>query len=315
MIHLGEDFYKEEVRCGFKVTEKRKKCWAVVLNLLHEFDLFCKKYSLRYFVGYGTLLGAVRHKGFIPWDDDIDIIMTRDEYMKMGKYAREYFDGKEIGGRKLVFEDAYSDNTVFKSYFSKLRDCETTIASPDMRRNRVWAGIWMDIFPIDATNDGSDSMIKKTLIRNELWLSWVHGSKGIDAVLKAIEYKSVLGEDVLKHICALPPNQRMEVFEAYTLSMWGKSAMVGDYFYYMKYMGKKDTKLSLWQEVVELPFEHLMVPAPAGWDGILKAWYGDYHEFVMGGSCHEGTFHDTDTPFVEYKAGRKRIPADWDGSL
>ena len=73
-MEFDESFIKEEVRCDFFVSEKRKKVWYVELELLRKFDEVCKKYNLTYFVEYGTLLGAVRHNGFIPWDDDIDII-------------------------------------------------------------------------------------------------------------------------------------------------------------------------------------------------------------------------------------------------
>ena len=61
-------FYKEEIRSGFLVTEKRKKVWAVELQMLEKLDEVCKKYNLTYYAYYGTLLGAVRHQGFIPWD-------------------------------------------------------------------------------------------------------------------------------------------------------------------------------------------------------------------------------------------------------
>ncbi len=315
MIKLEDDFYKEEIRCGFRVTEKRKRCWAVVLNLLHEFDIFANEYNLKYFTGFGTLLGAVRHKGFIPWDDDIDIVMTRDEYMKMGPYAREYFNGREIGGRRLVFEDAYSENTVLKSYFSKIRDCETTMAEPFMVNNGTWAGMSIDIFPVDAMYDGTDETLKNALIRSELWLSFVQGHKGIDSIKEILGGESILGDSLLSRICALPMDERMRMFENHSLSMWGKSKKVGDMIKNLISNGQMDSKFSSWQESCRLPFENTEVPAPAGWDDILSALYGDYNEYVIGGSGHDNSFYDPDTPFEEYAAGMKTIPEDWDGSL
>lgn len=89
-------FYKEEIRSGFLVTEKRKKVWAVELKMLEKLDEVCKKYNLTYYAYYGTLLGAVRHQGFIPWDDDIDINMQRKDIPAFldrfrAKYGEKYW--------------------------------------------------------------------------------------------------------------------------------------------------------------------------------------------------------------------------------
>ena len=76
------NFLKEEVRDGHLVTSDMKKLWLVELDILNWFIQICEKYNLTYWTEGGTLLGAVRHKGFIPWDDDIDIMMPRVDYDK-----------------------------------------------------------------------------------------------------------------------------------------------------------------------------------------------------------------------------------------
>ena len=80
---LPEEFLREEIRCDYLVTEKYKKVWAVEIDLLLELDRVCRKHGLKYFLMYGTLLGAVRHGGFVPWDDDLDVIMLRGDYEKL----------------------------------------------------------------------------------------------------------------------------------------------------------------------------------------------------------------------------------------
>ena len=82
-IHIPHDFINDEVRCDYTVSSKIKEVWAVELDLLNQLDIVCKAHNLKYFAGAGTLLGAVRHKGFIPWDDDIDVYMLRSDYDKL----------------------------------------------------------------------------------------------------------------------------------------------------------------------------------------------------------------------------------------
>ena len=89
-IELPEGFLDEEIRCGYTVTAKAKRAWAVQMDLLHKLDEVCKKYNLRYFADSGTLLGAARDKGYIPWDDDIDIVMLREDYEKLRDVAPGY---------------------------------------------------------------------------------------------------------------------------------------------------------------------------------------------------------------------------------
>ena len=90
-LKIQESFYNPEVRCGYEVSAKMKKIWAVELDLLAKFIDVCNKHELNYFVDGGTLLGAVRHKGFIPWDDDVDVIMPREDYDKLFEIAAQEF--------------------------------------------------------------------------------------------------------------------------------------------------------------------------------------------------------------------------------
>ena len=77
---LGEDFFKEEVRCNYLVSTQIKRIWAVLLDMYLAFSEACEKYGLKYFLIGGSLLGAIRHDGFIPCDDDLDVGMMREDY-------------------------------------------------------------------------------------------------------------------------------------------------------------------------------------------------------------------------------------------
>ena len=86
---LPENFLNEEVRCGYTIDAKHKRIWAVELDLLSEFQRICKAYQIKYFAFAGTMLGAVRHKGYIPWDDDLDVALTRTEFNIFCKVAQD----------------------------------------------------------------------------------------------------------------------------------------------------------------------------------------------------------------------------------
>lgn len=115
-----EEFCREETRNGYHIDQKIKKVWYTQLNLYKEFDKFCKVNHLRYFADYGTLLGAVRHKGFIPWDDDMDFTMPRPDYQRMINLASDYFK------YPLYFQNYHTEHGASVIYnFSRLRDERT----------------------------------------------------------------------------------------------------------------------------------------------------------------------------------------------
>ncbi|MCC8164134.1 MAG: LicD family protein [Lachnospiraceae bacterium] len=133
-----------ETRCGFKVSEKRKKIWKVELDLIREFQRVCEKYNLRYFASNGTLLGIVRHHGFIPWDDDVDIVMPRPDYDKLLQVAGTEFSSP------YILHTADTGHNYYRNY-ARLRNTATT-AMPyrDWNRGDCCNGIFIDLFPLNG---------------------------------------------------------------------------------------------------------------------------------------------------------------------
>ena len=87
-------YFEDEVRDGFYIPSMVKRAWAAELKVFDEVDRICRKYGIAYFADWGTLLGAVRHQGFIPWDDDFDIVMLRKDYERFLQVAeKELPDG------------------------------------------------------------------------------------------------------------------------------------------------------------------------------------------------------------------------------
>ena len=154
-LHFPNGFFDEEVRCGYTVTKETKKLWAVQLDLLAELDHVCKKYDIKYMACAGTMLGAVRHQGFIPWDDDIDVMMTYDNYIQFLKVWKD----TEIF-KVMNFDNCEECNYVFtKIYDARTKSEQTKFALPDK------LGVHIDVFclyPIPSDNNCVSDYAKKT---------------------------------------------------------------------------------------------------------------------------------------------------------
>ena len=95
-MEISNSYLEDEVREGFFVPSIMKRAWAVELQVLEELDKVCQRHGISWFAEWGTLLGAVRHQGFIPWDDDIDVVMFRKDYEHFLQVAHELPEGFKV---------------------------------------------------------------------------------------------------------------------------------------------------------------------------------------------------------------------------
>jgi len=139
-------------------TGKLRQLQLTELEMLCDFRDLCEKHHLRYFLDYGNLLGAVRHGGFIPWDDDVDVTMPYEDYRKFLKIAQE-----EFGDKYFLQTDETDEQYHF--CFAKLRKNGTTMVNSDQLGWEIHHGAWIDIFILIETNPGLDFKIRKLLYR------------------------------------------------------------------------------------------------------------------------------------------------------
>jgi lipopolysaccharide cholinephosphotransferase len=138
---LPASFFEEETICDFLVTKERKKLWAVGIDILINFDRVCRNNKLRYSLAFGCLLGCIRHNGFIPWDDDIDVFMPREDYESLKKHVSDFPEPYFL--QFPGFDNEYSFS------FAKLRNSNTTGVSFPFRYGAFNQGFFIDIFPLD----------------------------------------------------------------------------------------------------------------------------------------------------------------------
>lgn len=234
-----------------------------LLNLLISFDSFCKEHNLRYSLDSGTLLGAVRHKGFIPWDDDVDLSMPRPDYERL----------------RGLRDELPSDITLLDC-----RDGECPTAFPKICLNTVRAQepslegefdemLWIDLFPMDSVDGDEASLVRqkkiyRRAIRNYSWTRIRHLDINIvKRSLKKVASKCIGKDRSKKRVLELIST----IIEqpGYQSSEWVSSLIAPD---------KKAWKLpkSEYENTVLVEFEGHEFPAMGCWHEFLTILYGDY---------------------------------------
>lgn len=300
-IDLPEGFLLEEIRCDYQISEKMKKVWATELDLYRAFDFVCKEYDIKYFWAYGNLLGAARHEGFIPWDDDIDVFVPRADYEKLCSIANKAFK------HPYFFQNEHTDPGSHIA-FSKLRNSETA-AILDFEKPYKYKynqGIFLDIFPMDNIPDDPHELEKlrkriKCLKSNTVkWArifnskEYYFGRKWVYCLIPILNLVKIIVKkfDIPNIPCRLYEKEMVKYNKNSTKNV--SMMALGD----VTVMPRE-----CFAETVMLPFEFLQVPAPVGYIELLDRWYGDWHKYVMGaagGSMHEGVEYDTANSYVEY---------------
>lgn len=295
MVAYIDNIEKDEMRSGFLVTTSRKKVWQIELELLVELDRICKKYDIAYFVDYGTLLGAVRHQGFIPWDDDIDIAMMRPDYERFKKVVQAELT------RPLFFQSVYTDDIGL--LMGKIMHLETS-GIHDFSKDYS-QGIFIDIWPLDAApeDNGRNSHLRK--VYQEL-IATFNNPRKLLAYLEQDVYQPIMSKSVLQTLCKMPMRESFYEVEMFLNRHFYDSESVEFFTYTSTKKFSSSLRKDFYAEAIMMPFEGLQVPVPCGWQKILDIRYGNWHEFVQGGSEHEGAVFSADVPYKTMLREKRR---------
>ena len=234
--------------------EELEKLKSVELRIFIAFIEVCCKLNLKYYILGGTLLGAVRHGGFIPWDDDIDVGMPRADY--------DLFlsEGQALLPREYFIQHA--DNEAgYRHNFAKVRDSNTTFIEASMKDHPIHHGVYIDVFPLDYYPDGKLGRLRVD-----------QGNRILEAKIWRRRNPSPWKRLILSCIpmtdrCAVRKRERL-----FRSAKCGK--MIANY---NGAWGKKEIVPADWYgEGCTLRFEGLAVSAPAQYDKWLTQVYGDY---------------------------------------
>lgn len=286
---------KEEIICDYKVTRLMKEVWQCELDMLEEVDKICKKNNINYFLAGGTLIGAVRHKGYIPWDDDIDIVMMREGYNKFLKIAEKELNGK-------YFLQYYKTEKKYNRGHAQIRNSETTAIINGDKHNNFNKGIFIDIFPLDNIPDDEkkcDKFINK-VSRKKKFLD---------------NYYNLDSKCLMKKII-----KRLYHYLIYSFINYDKK--IEKYERFVSQYSKEDTnmvsaisfctnlpkyKKEWFKRTIYMDFEYMQLPCPYMYDKVLRAQYGDYMKIPKqkNTSMHGSVFFDTKKSYIEYEEKRE----------
>lgn len=287
---LPSDYLKEETRNDFFVDSKRKKIWAIELEMLLTLDGICKKHGLRYYILYGTLLGAVRHKSFIPWDDDVDVGMPREDYEKLLSLHSEFES-------PLFLQCQATDPECFISY-ARIRNGNTTAISKILKYQKFNHGIFLDIFPLDNVlkNEGTARFdaINRLNIENGTYMRRTNPNldernrKRVEAYLRAGRNPK---ED-FREIQRIAQEKNAEAPELYSSLVCTLTPLETISFDHRFFASS-----------VPLEIDGFSFSAPVGYREILIQSYGNYMDLPpveKRGLQHSHYIFDPDKPFYDY---------------
>ena len=260
----------EEVRRGYTISKEMKKVWAVQLDLAKKLLEVCDKHGLRITASGGTTLGAVREHGFIPWDDDIDFQMLREDYDQLAKIAPQEFKSP------YFFQTTYTDKSYVRGHAQLRMDNTSAVLFFDVFRP-FHQGIFIDIFPLDAV-PSTDEGINRLRLQSEKALKKLRDITC--PVIHLLNKDTYKWHEAARILLAKPfvslrkaYAEYENLFRAVDVKEAEEVAMMT--FTWDLFEKTRCTK-HVMDNIIKVPFEDIMMPIPAIYDEVLRRQYGDY---------------------------------------
>ncbi|MCQ2517884.1 MAG: LicD family protein [Lachnospiraceae bacterium] len=300
-MEFDNSFFEDEVREGFYIPGMIKRSWATQLDVLENVAKVCEKHGIKWFADCGTLIGAIRHHGFIPWDDDLDICMLRDDYEKFNRVAKAELPPKY---RALNFKSEKEYNNFITRVVNHDVIDTSTEALESNHGFPYVSGI--DIFPLDYlfTDENKENERrlrgKEVFEITEAFDSYVK-ELGPEGIIKKVE--NISGYRVDRSLPLL--NALHRVLEK--IFTEADSAEAKEVALMRFYIPKRHHRypLEFYKESFEVPFENTRIRVPAAYEKILTIDYGNWAIANRVGGIHDYPFYSEQEKILASKRGGK----------
>ena len=260
-----ESFFNEEDRLGFHIDRQRKELWAIELDMLYELDRVCKKLGVSYFLEAGTLLGAARDGHFIPWDDDIDVSMLREDYDRFLRDAPKEFH------EPYFLQTGYTEKDYFRGHCQLRRSDTCAILPAELGRVFFNQGIFLDIFVLDEL---FPEKLERQYENQKALLHtrqvWNHHDYHPNPVRWGVRWCRWILYQILGPSSDRLYRQWEAIFRSSEKSKYVDSLMF--------FSSPEETHLfprGWLEKTVEIPFEDGLFPVPVAYRSYLAAYYGE----------------------------------------
>ncbi|MCM1302717.1 MAG: LicD family protein [Lachnospiraceae bacterium] len=284
MLDFPKEFFLGETRSDFYVEPMMKCAWAAQLEVLAVIERICNKYGIRYFADWGTLLGAVRHKGFIPWDDDTDICMLREDFDRFIAVAE-----KELPEDHHLF--SIDTNRNWTQFFARIINASSIdFSSQRLQRSHGCPYVvGVDIFPLDTVPE--DPQLEETFTAYfaaiyQTGANFRRISSEIDELLPDLEecyhIKIDRNGDIQNQLLRYAQLVAKSYQDSGSPVLAELSSHVSDNRLFRK---------EWYRDCVFLPFEYFELPAPIDYDAVLTTQFDDYMTPVRYSASHDYPFY------------------------
>lgn len=291
-MNLPIDFFRDEVRCGFYIPTAMKQAWAAELYVLEQIDRICRKYDITYFADWGTILGAVRHGGYIPWDDDLDICMKREDYVKFRQVADEelppefaihdyerkedhwLFCARVVSRNQICFEEEHLNKYHNFPYIASVDIFvkDYLYRDPEQEKKRC-----EEIMKILAVADG---IVEGRLVGESRRQRLQELGECYHTDFSALSENRQIGVALYRlaerQMARVPESESDAIEQIFPWGLKGAKGLPKEYY----------------DHAIRLPFEHTTIPVQGYYHQILRNRYGDYLQIHKVWNGHNYPFYE-----------------------